>query len=182
MKTSVDSVRPMRGRPRKFAAPSRAVTVTLPEHVLDALARIDSDLGRAIVRLTQPRLRSKPHAPAELERFGRCAVIVVNPTRTLEKRTGVHLVPLPDGRALISFERSLTIPSLELMISDALEDAPLAKTDRAVFLAIAEILRDARRSSQVVVNQRNIIVLEARRRGGAAGKSHFLPGRSRKPA
>jgi hypothetical protein len=155
--------------------------VTLPEHVLDALARIDQDLGRAIVRLTQPQLRNKPHPPAELERFGRCAVIVVNPTRTLEKRTGVSLVPMPDGRALISFERSLTIPALELMISDALEDARLARTDRAVFRAIGEILRDARRSSQVVVNQRNIIVLEARRRP-AAGRSHLLPAWGKKPA
>ena len=94
-----------RGRPRKFQAPSRAVTLTLPEHVIDALGAIDPDLSRAVVRLTQPELAKRPHAPAELAAFGQRAVIVVNPTRTLEQRTGISLVPLPDGRALISFER-----------------------------------------------------------------------------
>jgi hypothetical protein len=176
MNIPVDGVRPTRGRPRKFAVPSRAITLTLPEHVIEALAAIDADLSRAVVRLIQPQLRAKPHAPAELARFGRRAVIVVNPTRTLHQRTGVDLVPLPDGRALISFERSLTIPALELMISDALEDTRLSGTDRAIFQAIAEILRDARRSDAVVVNQRNIIVLEARHgRPAASRKRGRLP-------
>jgi hypothetical protein len=174
MTTRVDTVRPQRGRPRKFTAPSRAVTVTLPEHVIEALDAIDADLSRAIVRLAQPQLRKQPHAPAELARFGRRAVIVVNPTRTLEQRTGVDLVPLPDGRALIAFERSLTIPALELMIGDALDDKDLSRTDRATFQAIAAILKDARRSNDVVLNQRNIIVLESRHAAPAGARKRNL--------
>src|ERR687886_98330 len=96
---------PRRGRPRKFTVPSRPVTLTLPEHVIAALGSVDADLIRAIVRVMQPRLARQAHAPAELASFGRRAVIVVNPTRTLEQRTGVTLIHLPDGRALISFER-----------------------------------------------------------------------------
>ena len=42
-----------RGRPRKFSRPARTVTVTLPDDVLERLARVDADLGRAIVRLAQ---------------------------------------------------------------------------------------------------------------------------------
>src|SRR6476469_6687368 len=99
-----------RGRPRKFTSPSRPVTVTLPEQVLDALASIDVDLGRAIVRLVQPVLADRPHPAAELATFGRHSVIVVHPSRTLERRTGVELLHLPDGRALISFDQSRTIP------------------------------------------------------------------------
>ena len=137
---------PRRGRPRKFTAPARPVTVTLPEHVIDALASLDPDLGRAIVRLAQPMLGDRPHPPAELATFGRHSVIVVHPSRTLERRTGIELLHLPDGRALISFERSLTVAGLELAIEDALEDRSLPAVDRDVFQGIATILKAARRS------------------------------------
>jgi hypothetical protein len=109
-------------------------------------------------------LAARPHPPAELVTFGRYSVIVVTPSRTLEQRTGVELLHLPDGRALISFDRSKTIPGLELAIADTLEDRTLPKTDRAIFEAIADILRESRRSSRVALLQRHVIVLETRRR------------------
>jgi hypothetical protein len=155
-----------RGRPRKFAAPSRAVTLTLPVHVIDALGALDADLSRAIVRLAPSRTARPPRRPAELAVFGRSAVIVVNPTKTLEKRIGVHLVPLPDGRALLSFDRAVTTAAIELTVADALDDEALRPNDRAIFQAIAEILRTARRSKDVTLRQRSIIVLEASRKGG----------------
>jgi hypothetical protein len=154
---------PRRGRPRKFTAPARPVTVTLPEHVLDALTSLDPDLGRAIVRLAQPLLNARPHAPAELATFGRHSVIVVHPCRTLERRTGVELLRLPDGRALISFDQTRTAAALELLIKDALEDRDLPAADREIFEATAGILKDARRSDRVALLQRNVIVLETRR-------------------
>lgn len=150
-----------RGRPRKFAAPSRAVTVTLPEHVIDALTAIEPDLSRAIVRLA-PALTEAASGPAALTHFGRHAVIVVSPTRTLEKRAGVELVPLPDGRALISFPRATTMAELELNLEDALDDPGLARGDRTTFESVLAIIRDARRSDDVSLLQRSIIVLEKR--------------------
>lgn len=157
-------VAPRRGRPRKFTGPSRAVTLTLPLPVIAALGAIDADLSRAVVRLAQPELARRPHPPAELARFGRRAVIIVNPTRSLERRTGVELVPLPDGRALIAFQRQTTPEALELLIADALEDPALPAGDRSVFDGIVQILRSARRASDVALRQSNIIVLEGRRR------------------
>lgn len=151
---------PRRGRPRKFSSPSRAITLTLPEDVIAALGAVDHDLSRAVVRVAQPEMRRRPHPAAELARFGRRAVIVVNPSRTLEKRTGIVLVPLSDGRALISFDESITIARLELTIQDALEDRRLSEEDARVFESIAAILKSARRSRDVVLMQRNIIVLE----------------------
>ena len=82
------------------------------------------------MRLAQPRWPRKPHPPAELATFGRSAVIVVNPTRTLEDRTGVTLIPLSDGRALISFDQAITTARLELSIRDVLEDRGLSADDR----------------------------------------------------
>jgi hypothetical protein len=171
--TTVDNaVAARRGRPRKFTGPSRAVTLTLPEHVIEALSAIDHDLSRAVVRVVQPELAKQPHPSAELASFGRHAVIVVHPSRTLERRTGVLLVPLPDGRALISFDEAKTIPELELQLQDLIEDPELMGADKRIFEQIFGLLRDARRSSAVTVRRRNIIVFEtahaARPRASAA--------------
>ena len=161
--TNATAAAPRRGRPRKFIAPSRPITLTLPEHVLEALAALDPDVSRAIVRLAQPMLAAGPHAPAELATFGRHSLIVVNPSRTLETRTGVELLHMPDGRALISFDRSMTIAGLELLIEDALEDKSLPSADRQIFAAIGAILKSARRSDTVTLLQRTVIVLETGR-------------------
>jgi hypothetical protein len=166
---------PRRGRPRKFLGPSRAVTLTLPEQVIEALSEIDRDLSRVVVRLAQPQLARKPHAPAELARFGRSAVIVVNPTRTLEDRTGVMLIPLSDGRALISFDPAMSTARLELTIRDGLEDRGLGPEDRRIFTAIADILKTARRSRSVTLSQRNVIVLESNR-----GERRRMPRQTRR--
>ncbi len=157
---------PRRGRPRKFTAPSRAVTLTLPENVLEALDAVDRDLSRAVVRVTQPELAKRTHPAAELATFGRRAVIVVNPSRTLERRVGIMLVPLSDGRALISFDDSMTVARLELLIQDALEEPGLPAADARIFEGIQEILKTARRSDGVALRERHIIVLESSRPGG----------------
>lgn len=159
-----EAAAPRRGRPRKFTLPSRPVTLTLPDRVIDALGAVDPDLSRAVVRLAQPELGKRPHPAAELATFGRRSVIVVNPSRTLDQQPGVALVHLPDGRALISFDQSTTIAGLELMMADVLEDDGLSTEDREIFEAIAEILRTARRSPHTTLAQRNIIVVESKRR------------------
>lgn len=155
-----------RGRPRKFAEPTRAVTLTLPESVLATLTAVHKDISRAIVQLTVRRRRHK-HPLAELVTFGGNAVITVRPTPSLEERAGVRLVPLPDGRALLSFDQPASIADLELTLSDALEDPQLPRADRQVFEAIVGILKDARRSRDITLHSRNIIVLEA---NGARGR------------
>lgn len=164
MKPSSKSVAPRRGRPRKFSGPSRPVTLTLPLQVIAALSAVDADLSRAVVRIAQPELARRPHPPAELATFGRRAVIVVNPTRALERRTGVDLVPLPDGRALISFDQPRSIADLELHLTDALDDRALPDSDRSLFEGVLNILRDARRSNDVTLLQRSIILIETSKR------------------
>ena len=152
-----------RGRPRKYAAPSRAVTLTLPEHVIATLTAGEPDLGRAIVRLAPSSTKRAPSRPAELCHFGSHAVIVISPTRTLEKLAGVELVPLPDGRALIAFPPSRTAADLELLLEDALEGPSLSRADRSIFESVLEVIREARRSGEVSLVQRSIIVFETRR-------------------
>lgn len=165
------ALRRRRGRPRKFAAPSRAVTLTLPESVIASLARIDRDISRAIVGLTTRRAPKNGHAAAELAVFGRRAVITVQPSPSLAARTGVELVPLPDGRALISLDQPRSIADLELHLTDALDDPGLPEQDRHVFEGVLGILRDARRSEDVRLLQRSIILIEASKRPARATAS-----------
>jgi hypothetical protein len=148
--------------------------LTLPDEVIQALSSVDADLSRAVVRVTQPEIARRPHPAAELVVFGRRAVIVVTPSRTLEQLRGVVLVPLSDGRALISFDEPGTIAELELQLQDLLEARKLPAADKQVLQEVSRILREARRSDEVVLSRRNIIVLEtpgsARRSVAPAGR------------
>ena len=152
-----------RGRPRKFGRPSRAVTVTLPDDVLARLRSFDGDLGRAIVTLVERRPATrKTLQPAEISSFGNHAVIVVTPVKALQRIPGVELVPIGNGRCLISLVPPHSIPQLELDIRDVLEGDP-RDPQHGALEAIAEILRTARASGQTLPQERTIIVLESRK-------------------
>jgi len=73
----------------------------------------------------------------------------------------VTLVPLPDGRAVISLDDAMSVHEFELRIRDAAETEGLEARERAALAAIGEILKSARQTKGVVVKQRNIIVLQA---------------------
>jgi hypothetical protein len=151
-----------RGRPRKFFRPSRAVTVTLPDDVIAALQTVNTDLSRAVVTVLEPHSAANPPPIAEL--VGDASqTIVVPPNRALQERAGVELIPLPDGRALISFDDTLSASHIELRLADAMADPLLAADDRAVFVELADILRRARRDGTPSLQQRSIIVLHRTR-------------------
>ena len=158
------------GRPRKYGRPSHAVTVTLPEDVLARLKAVDTDLGRAIVTLVESQkatatraARSSVVRPAEIAAYGNQAVIVVDPARVLKRLPGVRLVPVGNGRALISLEHPNSVPQLELDVRDAIDASGVDNGERQTLEAIADILRQTRRSRRVTLKERSIIVLESKR-------------------
>jgi len=151
-----------RGRPRKFGRPSRAVTLTLPEDVIATLQTIDADLSRAVVRAMQPLTSREPSAPAELVNYGNRSLILVPPSRVLRERTGVELVPLSDGRALISMDDRHSISKFELQLTDALADPMLDAENRELFDTLVGILRNARQDDGVEVRRQQIIILHRR--------------------
>ena len=161
------ALRRQRGRPAKFDVPSRAVTLTLPETVIEKLGTIHPDISRAVVQVVDRSNGKKRRPPADLVVFNRRAVITVQPTASLTRRTGVELVPLPDGRALLAFDHGTSIADVELMVYDAIADPNLPDEDRQVFKAIGRILTDARRSELVRLNTRSIILVESPRRARA---------------
>ena len=153
------------GRPRKYGRPARAVTVTLPEDVLGRLVRIHPDVGIAIVKLIERNTTRplQPIARAEIARYGKHAVIVVTPVNALRRLRGVQLVPIGDGRALISLDPSQSVSGLELQLRDAIEHPKTTKEERDVLELTAQILRRARCARGRTLHTRTIIVLAARR-------------------
>jgi hypothetical protein len=141
------------------------VTLTLPEDVIARLTAVDADLGRAIVALAEYRTPRRPPAirPAELASYGNHAVIVVMPVKALKRLSGVQLVPIGNGRALISLDDARSVPQLELQLRDAIEQAGENGSERKTLEALAQILGEARRSRRVAVRERTIIVLESKR-------------------
>lgn len=139
--------------------------MTLPEDVLRRLGALDADLGRAIVRLVErtaaTRVRASP--PAEIANYGNHAVIVVTPVKALQRLVGVELVPIGNGRALISLEHPHSIPQLELGVRDALERGDVNRLERETLEKIADILRQTRSSPGISLAERTIIVLESKR-------------------
>ena len=155
-----------RGRPNKYGRPARAVTITLPEDVLARLGAVDTDLGRAIVKVVEHRTTPRMAAikPAEIASYGSHAVIVVTPVKALKRLSGVQLVPIGNGRCLIALKPPHSIPQLELDIRDVLARGGINGGERATLETVAEILRSARASRDVKPEERTIIVLESRRR------------------
>jgi len=156
-----------RGRPPKFGRPSHAVTLTLPEDVLAHLRAVDTDLGRAIVTLVERRAKKTARSssrPAEIASYGNHAVIVVNPARALRRLPGVQLVPAGQGRVLIALEHPASIANFELELRDAAERRDITDAERQTLTAVVDILRRARRSRDVSLEERSIIVIESKRR------------------
>jgi len=158
------------GRPPKYGRAARAVTVTLPVDVLARLAAVHADLGRAIVSLTERgATRRVPQTrPAEVTAFGNHALILVNPQRALRRLPGVQLVPLDNGRALISLDPDYSISHLELDVRDALDRPGLSAAERELLQEIGKILHGARRARDMAARPRTIIVLERKRRRARA--------------
>lgn len=154
-----------RGRPKKYGRAARPVTVTLPEDVLTRLRATHNDLGQAIVTLVERRTPTRRAAmpSADVAAYGNHAVIVVTPTKALKRLPGVQLVPIGNGRALISLDAPRTIAQFELDLRDAAEGKDVCDEEREALRAIAGILSKSRRSRGVSIEERTIIVLEAKR-------------------
>jgi hypothetical protein len=139
--------------------------LTLPEDVIDRLAAIDTDLGRAIVKLVEerPRRRRVERRTAELVPYGAHAVIIVTPVRALARLAGVQLIPVGNGRALISLQGPHAIPKLELDIREALDRGAVDARGRRTLEEVGDILRGARLSRATAVEERTVIVLQSKR-------------------
>jgi hypothetical protein len=134
------------------------VTSTLPEDLIEQLRAQHLDLGRAVVELFEAR--GPDDAPVQLAEFGRGALILVPPASALRRVTGVELIPLSNGRAMIALDQPMSTSDLELTLNDARAEAALSASDRRVVEDVIAILREARTGSGARLRQRTIVIVE----------------------
>jgi hypothetical protein len=139
--------------------------MTLPEDVLVRLRALDPDLGSAIVRLVQRNGRPRERAVrlTEVAAYGSRAVLIVTMAKSLKRLPGVQLVPIGNGRALISLEHPNSIAQFELNVRDAAAFGQMNSIERRTLEGVSEILQEARRSPSVTLAERTIIVLQSKR-------------------
>lgn len=151
------------GRPPKFAEPSRPVTLTLPESTLSDLQQINPDRSRAIVELTKHVLRSERTANPLVEiveMAKNIGLVVTGPSEALQKMPFLRLVEVAPARFLLAFERGHDFHSLEIAITDALDDEQYEKGERELLTQLLHHIKGLRKSQRVSMAQ--ILVVRLR--------------------
>ncbi len=164
------------GRPPKFGRPAHLVALTLPEDVLAALRCIDPDVGWAVVKLIEgaggPVAANRPpEHDVELLPIAPRRFLIVVRQEAFASLPGVSLVPLGQGKAFLAFPPGRTAESLELALTDQLEDPDLAHQRRSRLQAFRDLLRGWRRDSSLVFHERSIVVVEKKRQRPSVPRS-----------
>lgn len=152
-----------RGRPLKFGRPTRPLSISLPDDVIEWLESLDPDPAWAIVGLFD-RARSRqastiPRAPAELVQLpGKRALILVAPD-VFDDLNGVSVIRLSDGRGFLALQPGKGYADLELAVVDKIDAVNVSPERRKALLEIRTQLRDWRQSG-LVFEPRSILVVE----------------------
>ncbi len=138
------------GRPAKFTEPSRPVTVTLPERVLQRLTTVDSDRAKAITKLVDFSLNDngktlKPVTTINIAE-GR-AIILVSHSERLQSLPWLRLIEVAPARHLISIRSGTSIETIEVAMQDLLEGVPNVKSfEREILETLLQVIRKSRRA------------------------------------
>ena len=136
-----------RGRPPKFQEPRHPITVTLPESTLAQLAAINSDRSRAIVKAATAALPVDPkRKPVELvEVLPGLSVILIGPSRYIQKIKWLRLVEVAPLRFLLTIPTGTAVDSLELALLDLLHNLkPHEDEERSVLEGLRDLMRRLR--------------------------------------
>ncbi|WP_170157005.1 hypothetical protein [Roseimicrobium gellanilyticum] len=133
--------------------PSRAITLTLPEETLNDLLKIDRDRSQAIVKLTKSAL-GKDESPRSMvevvEMVADIGLLVVGPSALLRRIPFLHLVEVSAGRYLMALAPGNDVKSLEIAITDIVDDLPeREERERALLLELLGHLRKLRKKDRV---------------------------------
>ncbi len=141
------------GRPPKFNEERHAVTTTLPESTLQLLGAIHKDRARAIVKAAAIVTRTNTKHPSlvnVVEVFPKCEVIFVGPSKSLRKIEWLRLVEIVPARFLLAVPSGTPLESLEVAITDLLEDlAPKEVYERKLLTELHRVLSHRRRQQDV---------------------------------
>jgi hypothetical protein len=137
-----------KGRPPKFQEPRRPITVTLPENTLARLAAIHPDRAHAIVKAAEAAMPrdAKRHKRVELvEVMPGLGIILVGPSRYLQKIKWLRLVELAPMRFLLIIPSGTPVDSLEVAIIDLLENLePHEEWEKSILQQLRDLIRHLR--------------------------------------
>jgi hypothetical protein len=150
------------GRPPKFHEPRQPVTMILPTRILDALATIDSDRARAVVKVTEAVAGTdKKHSePVELVEMARnCFVIVVGPSEWLKRISSLKLIEIAPARYLLSISSGTPIEALEVALRDLLHDSKLQADEPEIRIVhdLLNLIGERRRTQRLTKSEILII-------------------------
>ena len=139
------------GRPRKYAEPSQPVTVTLPQSTLRQLEHVDTDRGRAIVKLARQASRGTDAEPVVelVDIGGGTGLVLIGSAPILNRIRFLQLAEVGPGRHLIALSPGHGIHELEVALTDLLHDGAARNTDRDLITRLLELLRNFRKSDGV---------------------------------
>lgn len=112
------------GRPRKFAEPSRPITVTLPDRALQLLQAVNEDRAKAITKVIDAAVYGEALDRAVVrlvEIEPGIAVIVVGPSKRLRDIPWLRLAEIAPAQYLLSIPSGTPPERLELAIIDLLD-------------------------------------------------------------
>ena len=145
------------GRPAKFAEPSRPVTMTLPDRILERLAEIGEDRAKAVVKAVESALgggAARREPVAELAIAPDESLLTVVRCPRLAAVPWVTLVEIAPGRHLISLRDGVPVEKLEVALEDLLDGADGAdEAERRVLRILLDRIRTPRRNRAVRTEQ-----------------------------
>ena len=150
------------GRPPKFHESRQPVTMILPTRILDALATIDADRARAVVKVTEAVVGTdKRHfEPVELvEMAPNRFVIVVGPSEFLKRIPSLKLIEIAPARYLLTIASGTPIEALEVALRDLLH-APTIQAEEPEIRIVHDLLNligDRRRTQRLTKSEILII-------------------------
>lgn len=148
------------GRPPKFSEVRRPITVTLPERILNALAEVNSDRARAIVKCVEAAVGIGPDEENAVQLLevlpGQALIVVGAGWALLKKIKWLRLVEIAPARHLLVLPTGMPIERLEVELLDLVEGLDSEAVAERHFLE----------------RLRNLVVTQ--RRKNAISKAEFL--------
>ena len=143
------------GRPAKFDEPSRPVTITLPDRILDRIREIDGDRAKGVVKAVEAALAGGACGPAaeavcELRVAKDESLLVVARSKLLASVPWIRMVEIAPGRHLLSLRDGVPIEKLEVTLEDLLDSNPDAgDAERNILRTLLSRIRAPRRNQAV---------------------------------
>lgn len=138
--------------------------MTLPERILDQLAQIDPDRACAVVKVTEAVVGAdkKHFNPIELiEMAPGKSLIVVGPSKALNKLPWLKLVEIAPARYLLTIPSGTSIEALEVALHDIISHPESQKNDLedTILHKLLDLLRHKRRSKHL--SKAEILIIDS---------------------